>query len=191
LSQLVRMKSDFLYVKDFPRTPSPLFALQQQARQRHAAAAAAGFTFGDDPAMSTGDLDAMQKQYRDQLNALDYDDMILNGNNNNNSNRNRQTSNNSSQQQHQQQQQQQQQHEDYGLHMSMEDPRSSISPPLRNKFATSSTPPARSNSTPPGRNMYSDMDRQTEMMMNQFGGFGLNEEVKKKNFGFYDPCFVY
>lgn len=149
--------------QDFPRTPSPLFALQQQARQRHAAAAAAGFTFGEDPAMSTGDLDAMQKQYRDQLNALDYDEMILNNN------RNRQSSNNSSQQQ--------QQHDDYGLHM--EDPRSSISPPLRNKFATSSTPPARSNSTPPGRNMYSDLDRQTEMMMNQFGGFGLNEEVKK------------
>jgi hypothetical protein len=55
--------------------------------------------------------------------------------------------------------------------------RSSISPPLRNKFNSSHTPPARSNSTPPGRNMYNEMDRQTEMMMNQFGNFGLNEEV--------------
>lgn len=125
--------------------------------------------------MSTGDLDAMQKQYRDQLNALDYDEMILSGN------RNRQ-------QQHQQHQQQQQ-HEDYGLHM--EDPRSSISPPLRNKFTTtaSSTPPARSNSTPPGRNMYNEIDRQTELMMNQFGGFGLNDEVRLKFTFFFFVLF--
>lgn len=48
-----------------------------------------------------------------------------------------------------------------------------ISPSLRNKFV--STPPARSNSTPPGR--YNEIDRQTELMMNSFSGFGLNEDV--------------
>lgn len=100
--------------------------------------------------MSTGDLDAMQKQYRDQLNALDYDDMMLNSNSKN---------------RHQQQQE-------------LMDDTASISPSLRNKLIN--TPPARPNSTPPGRNMYHDVDRQTELMMNQFGSFGLNEEVRKK-----------
>jgi hypothetical protein len=98
--------------------------------------------------MSTGDLDAMQKQYRDQLNALDYDDMMLNNNN-----RNRQQ-------------------------QEMMDGTTTISPSLHNKLIH--TPPARPNSTPPGRNMYHDMDRQTELMMNQFGGFGLNEDVRKQ-----------
>ncbi|KAG1118775.1 hypothetical protein G6F42_013122 [Rhizopus arrhizus] len=122
-----------LIQQDFPRTPSPLFALQQQARQRHAAAAAAaaaGFTF-EDP---TNDLDAIQKQYRDQLSALEYDDMVM--------------------------------------RRQSDESNSLISPPLRNKFV--STPPARSNSTPPGR--YNEIDRQTELMMNSFSGFGLNED---------------
>lgn len=150
-----------------------MFALQQQARQRHAAAAAAaaaGFSFDDHPVMSTGDLDAMQKQYRDQLNALDYDEMMMSGGA---SNRSRQPSSSSSHQQQKHHQHQQQQHDEV-LHMD-DGLRSTLSPPLRNKFV--STPPARPNSTPPGRNMYNEMDRQTEMMMNQFGGFGLNEEV--------------
>jgi hypothetical protein len=66
-----------------------------------------------------------------------------------------------------------------------------LSPPLKNnKFAP--TPPARSNSTPPGRNSdptnsnhgaaegandYGMIDPQTEMMLKQFGSFDLNEEV--------------
>ena len=77
----------------------------------------------------------MQKQYRDQLSALEYDDMTM--------------------------------------RRQSDESNTLISPPLRNKFT--STPPARSNSTPPGR--YNDMDRQTELMMNSFGVFGLNDDV--------------
>lgn len=107
--------------------------------------------------MSTGDLDAMQKQYRDQLNALDYDDMLLNRGGEGSSSL-------SSTNVHSSPQLQQQ------------------ATPLRNKF---STPPpiARSNSTPPGPNNRGGYSSESElMMMNQFGTFGLNsnnEEVKK------------
>jgi hypothetical protein len=64
-----------------------------------------------------------------------------------------------------------------------------LSPPLRNKYA--SPPPARSNSTPPGRNFNNNgasgtdegdylgnATLQTEMMMKKFGNFGLNAEVR-------------
>ncbi|KAG1138019.1 hypothetical protein G6F46_011029 [Rhizopus delemar] len=153
-----------LIQQDFPRTPSPLFALQQQARQRHTAVTASnstnsGFSF-DDPAL-VGDLDAIQKQYRDQLTALEYDDMMY---------RNRQSSSSSLASAHQDSSN----NLPSMLHMTMDD--NPISPPVRNKFAFPGTPPARPNSTPPGRNVYDDMDRQTEMLMNQFGGFGLNDE---------------
>ncbi|CAO3683309.1 unnamed protein product [Rhizopus microsporus] len=152
-----------LIQQDFPRTPSPLFALQQQARQRHAVTSSnstnSGFSF-DDP-VSIGDLDAIQKQYRDQLNALDYDDMMY---------RNRQPSSSSLASA----QLENSNNLPSMLHMTMDE--NPISPPIRNKFAFPGTPPARSNSTPPGRNVYDDLDRQTEMLMSQFGGFGLNDE---------------
>lgn len=127
-----------------------MFALQQQARQRHAAAAggsSSGFSF-EDPSMSSGDLDALQKQYRDQLNSLEYDDMLLN--------RNRPSTS------------QEMLEDTNALH-------ATISPPLRNKFV--STPPARSNSTPPGRNMYNDLDRQADLLINPFANFNLNDNV--------------
>lgn len=131
-----------------------MFALQQQARQRHAAAGGSNNGFGfDDPSFSSGDLDALQKQYRDQLNSLDYDDMLLN--------RNRPSTS------------QETLDDGNGLH-------STISPPLRNKFT--STPPARSNSTPPGRNMYNDLERQADLLMNPFANFNLNDTV---SFSFY------
>jgi hypothetical protein len=107
-------------------------------------------------------LDAIQKQYRDQLTALEYDDMMY---------RNRQSSSSSLASAHQDSSN----NLPSMLHMTMDD--NPISPPVRNKFAFPGTPPARPNSTPPGRNVYDDMDRQTEMLMNQFGGFGLNDEV--------------
>jgi hypothetical protein len=124
-----------------------LFALQQQARQRHAAAAAAaaansGFSFDD--------------VSNDPMQQYNMDSSLLN--------RSRQPSNS-------------QLPVDELANFSLEEPvrnhGNAISPTLRNMTAT----PPRSNSTPPGRNMYNEVDRQTKLMMNQFG---LNEEVNMK-----------
>ncbi|KAI8334642.1 armadillo-type protein [Chlamydoabsidia padenii] len=160
--------------EDFPRTPSPLFALQQQqARQRQA---------------------QMNGSDANDLDNVEYDALLAAS---------------SSMYHHPQQQQQLQQH--YSLHdenggdsneQSMarnmdESDRNHInrvnalvalSPPLRNKFA-SIPPPARSNSTPPGRNYNNNgangvdendyngnANIQTEMLAKQFGSFGLNTE---------------
>ncbi|ORZ09900.1 armadillo-type protein [Absidia repens] len=162
--------------EDFPRTPSPLFALQQQARQRHAQLN--GFDAND-------------------LDAAEYDALLAASSSTYHQNPN-----------HPHQSQQQQLHDDgsgdlNGRSMAMlsmmdESERNhasrvnalrALSPPLRNKFA--SPPPARSNSTPPGRNgggpnsasgatndgdYNLNMDPQAEMMMKQFGSFGLNDD---------------
>ncbi|KAG0176839.1 mRNA binding protein puf3 [Apophysomyces sp. BC1034] len=170
--------------EDFPRTPSPLFALQQQARQRHAAAAQMN-GFADDNAQTNDDL--MRKQGRDKLNAADYESLLLN--------QHRQPSSSSLSSMQRSAEDNSGDHLPSMLQRSMEDdgtvgsqhPSGSrvnalraISPPLRSKF--SSPPPARSNSTPPGHNfgMYGnmprDVDRQTEIMMKQLGALGLSEE---------------
>ncbi|KAG1558805.1 hypothetical protein G6F49_004174 [Rhizopus delemar] len=150
--------------QDFPRTSSPMFAFQQQPRQRQSATTANnstsnGFSFNNPG--SVGELDSIQKQYNDQLNTLNYDDMMY---------RSRQSLTPSLASTHQDSKS----NPSSVLHVTMDE--RPISPSIRNKFAFSGTLPARSNSTPPGRNMYEDMDLQTELLMNQFGGFGLNDE---------------
>ncbi|KAI8874693.1 hypothetical protein K501DRAFT_281082, partial [Backusella circina FSU 941] len=138
-----------LIQQDFPRTPSPLFALQQQARQRHAAAAAAaaaaansGFSFDDvsnDPMQQYNMENALLNRSRQPSNSqLPVDEVSLSSSN-------------------------------FNLDESVRNHGNTISPTLRNMTGT----PPRSNSTPPGRNMYNEVDRQTKLMMNQFG---LNEE---------------
>ncbi|KAI8997586.1 armadillo-type protein [Pilobolus umbonatus] len=162
-----------LIQQDFPRTPSPLFALQQQTRQRLTGSSNVDFSLDDTP-ISTGDFDAIQKQYRDQLNALDYDDMMLN--------RNRQPSSSSLSSQHLSHNMNQPIQESDGLssllHMSaIEEDKTALrnmSSPIRNKFM--SLPPARPNSTPPVRNMYGDIDRQADIPLHQFNHLNLNDE---------------
>ncbi|CAO3685561.1 unnamed protein product [Rhizopus stolonifer] len=132
-----------LIQQDFPRTPSPLFALQQRQTPNNN-----GFSF-DEP--SVGELEALQKQYNDQLNGLDYDEMVY-----------RKTLNPTLANQDN--------NLPSMLHMTMDENSSA-----RNKYSFNRTPPTRPSSTP-GKNMYEDMDRQTELLMNQFGGFGLNDE---------------
>ncbi|CAO3592520.1 unnamed protein product [Absidia cylindrospora] len=164
--------------EDFPRTPSPLFALQQQARERYA---------------QTNGFDSKD------ISGADYDALLL-------------PSKSLYHQQHQRSNhQQQQQQQLYDAHHGTDSKDNSIAmssmmqqsnpnhanplrvlspPPLRNKF-TQHHPPARSNSTPPGRdlningaaggtnsndNYDTTPDPQTEMMMKQFGSFGLNDE---------------
>ncbi|KAF7721896.1 mRNA binding protein puf3 [Apophysomyces ossiformis] len=170
--------------EDFPRTPSPLFALQQQARQRHAAAAQMN-GFNEDGAQTNEDM--VRKQGRDKLNAADYENLLLN--------QHRPSSSSSLSSSQRQVEDTSGDHLPAMLQRSMEDDGTvgsqhpsgarvnalrAISPPLRSKF--SSPPPARSNSTPPGHNfgmygnMVRDVDRQTEMMMKQLGALGLSEE---------------
>ena len=120
------------------------------------------------------------------------------------------TSLNSFQQQQQQQQQQRlddnnlNDHIPSALQMSMEDGSNNhygrgggpsgarvqalraISPPLQSKFST--PPPARSNSTPPGRHFgkydemdYANMGSDEDLMARQFAAFGLRDKVRNNN----------
>ncbi|KAI9472017.1 MAG: armadillo-type protein [Benjaminiella poitrasii] len=54
-----------------PLVPAVVQQQQQQQQQRQNAPMTPSFSL-DDTILSTGDLDMLQKQYRDQLNALDY-----------------------------------------------------------------------------------------------------------------------
>ncbi|KAI8343133.1 armadillo-type protein [Chlamydoabsidia padenii] len=161
--------------EDFPRTPSPLFALQQQqqqARQRHVAN---GFDSSDlDTTENDTMLAASSSPYRGQQH---YD--TRGGADPNDRSSAAMLS---------------MMDESERNHANRINALRALSPPLKNnKFAQPPPPPARSNSTPPGRNMdnnnnnnrsaesgndYSmmNMDSQAEMMMKQFGSFGLNDE---------------
>ena len=71
-----------------------------------------------------------------------------------------------------------------------------ISPPLQSKFST--PPPARSNSTPPGRHFgkydemdYANMGSDEDLMARQFAAFGLRDKVRKKIVIFFYYVFIY
>ncbi|CAM0135559.1 mRNA binding protein puf3 [Umbelopsis sp. WA50703] len=168
---------------DFPRTPSPLFALQQEGSQRQSS-----MNLGNDDmnAGTNADFEAMQKQYRDHFQSSDY----KNGNPN--------SAMSPSQRQHELQQNSAQSAFQAGMHdkssaISRINALRALSPPLRNNF--SSPPPARSNSTPPTRSFDgSDQDQdymnsrvfdsQAESLNRQLNSLGLNDE---DNFSSYHP----
>ncbi|KAG2184261.1 hypothetical protein INT44_009276 [Umbelopsis vinacea] len=168
---------------DFPRTPSPLFGLQDGSQRQNA------MGLGSDD-MSSAEFDALQKQYRDQYRNSDYKDV-------NSQQRNSNTSVSSAMSPNQRHHDSQQGGGQSGFQASMHDNQQksaaisrinalrALSPPLRNTFST--PPPARSNSTPPSRNFDGPeqdqdyinsrvFDSQQESLNRQLNSLGLNDE---------------
>ncbi|KAI9490839.1 armadillo-type protein [Zychaea mexicana] len=193
-----------LIQEDFPRTPSPMYALQQQQQQQqqHQARlrnAATGSTTPLDADESSNDMDNML-----HLNGMSGYDGLFSGQNRDPS----YTTLSPFQQQRPVMEDNMNDHIPSTLQMSMDDGSGhhhqqqhhhrggpsgarvhalrAISPPLQSKFST--PPPARSNSTPPGRHLgkydeldYANMGSDEELMARQFAAFGLRDKPDDAN----------
>ncbi|CAO3678248.1 unnamed protein product [Umbelopsis vinacea] len=171
---------------DFPRTPSPLFGLQDGSQRQ----TTMNLGSEDMDSVTNAEFDALQKQYRDQFRNSDYKDA---GSQQRNPNNNVSSAMSPNQRHHESQQNNSQSAFQTSMHDNQQKASAisrinalrALSPPIRNTFST--PPPARSNSTPPSRNFDGPdqdqdyinsrvFDSQAESLNRQLNSLGLNDE---------------